>query len=92
MREKLNVVELDRRTVVVRNESTRLRDERDRLDRQLHSALDQKRRAWEQGFAAAMTVVAEKNERKYARGTSDFGPEEITASYPIIDPTTIEAD
>lgn len=84
MRDKFNIVEVDRRPTHVRRESDFLRDGRNQLDRQLHTMLDMKKRAWEQGFAAAMEVIA--------RGTRDFDHEEITAEYPIVDPTVIDIE
>lgn len=91
MRDKLNVVEVDRRPDQIRDESVRRRDERGHLDRQLTSLIRERRRAWEQGFAAAMDLMAHQQETRFARGTRDFGDED-TAPYPIVDPTLIEAD
>lgn len=87
MREPLNVVERDRRSLSVRNESLRVRDERNMLDRQLKRALDQRQRDWEAGFAAALDMVA-----RGTRETVATPEDEPTAPYPIIDPTVIEAD
>lgn len=60
-----------------------MRDEH--VDRSLRGSLDQRRRAWEQGFAAGLEVAA----RQLARGTRDFTAEEPTAPYPIIDPDLV---
>lgn len=93
MRETLKVVEIDRRSINTRRESNRMRDERDRLDRQLSSAIEQRRRDWSQGFAAALDLLAQQSESLPTRGTRDLDPsEEPTAPYPIIDPSVIEAD
>lgn len=84
MRTKLNVVEVDRRPVEIRNESLRIRDERSNLERKLRELLDEKRRAWEQGFAAGIEAAAGLyDQAKLARGTED------TAPYPIIDPDLV---
>lgn len=88
MRSKLNVVEIDRRPVGIRNESLRTRDESSHLERKLRKALDEKRKSWEQGFAAGIEAAAGLHEQlSLARGTR---PDlEDTAPYPIIDPDLI---
>lgn len=87
MRDKLKVVEVDRRPAIVRRESEMARDQH-HLDRRIRAALDDRRRAWEQGFAAGIEAAASA---QLARGTRDFG-DEPTTPYPIIDPDLIMVD
>lgn len=89
MKPPLKVVEVDRRARDIRAESAHSRDERNRLTQQLRAALGQKKRAFDQGFAAAIEMLergatierlremVRPDGAVLARGTRDFDRDAI---------------
>lgn len=85
----MRIVERDRRSVKERVTDEWRRDGGEALDRMLSISFDGYQRAWERGFAKAMDIMAQQNEKVHlAKGTRDLGNED-TAPYPIIDPETL---
>ena len=84
-----DIVEVDRRSNIVKTEDSRMRDRR--VDRNARDALDARRRAWQQGFTAGLEIAAQQ--LTLARGTRDLiAADEPTAPYPIVDPDLIVID
>ncbi len=96
----LRVVEVDRRSRDRREESDADREQRGQLERQLRRARDQIQRAWDQGFACAIDMLARgatldemRSKVRHpqavpvlARGTRDFGTEDVTKPINLAEP------